>query len=167
MYSKDVLIDSPCVYLIKKQLFTQNNLEFKQTYHEDFGLIPIIILIAKTIVSTEYYLYNYVQVENSITRNEDYQKTLKKMSDCITHYDNMVKTIEKLQISKISKENIKIYYTNAILLKIQDLKPEEQKEYIRKVKERKFYKNIKARNIKQLIKKIILMISVKLYLKIR
>ena len=39
--------------------------------------------------------------------------------------------------------------------------------YIKEFKKRKFSKNIKARNLKQLIKKILLKINVKLYLKIR
>lgn len=167
MYSQDILLDSPCVYLIKKELFTKNNFQFKQTYHEDFGLIPIILLVAKSVASVNEYLYNYVQVGNSITRNEDYQKTIRKMEDCMAHYDNMVITLEKLAVGKKAKENIKIYYTNAILLKLKELNEKERQEYIGKIKARKFSKNIKARNVKQLIKKIILMIDVNLYLKMR
>ena len=167
MYSQDILLDSPCVYLIKKELFTKNNFQFKQTYHEDFGLIPIILLVAKSVASVNEYLYNYVQVENSITRNEDYQKTIRKMADCMAHYDNMVTTVEKLMVGKKAKENIKIYYTNAILLKLKELDEKERKEYIEKIKARKFSKNIKARNVKQLIKKILLKIDINLYLKMR
>lgn len=167
MYSQDILLDSPCVYLIKKELFTKNNFQFKQTYHEDFGLIPIILLVAKSVASVNEYLYNYVQVGNSITRNEDYQKTIRKMEDCMAHYDNMVTTVEKLAVGKKAKENIKIYYTNAILLKLKELNEKERQEYIEKIKARKFSKNIKARNVKQWIKKIILMIDVNLYLKMR
>lgn len=167
MYSQDILLDSPCVYLIKKELFTKNNFQFKQTYHEDFGLIPIILLVAKSVTSVNEYLYNYVQVGNSITRNEDYQKTIRKMEDCMAHYDNMVTTVEKLAVGKKAKENIKIYYTNAILLKLKELNEKERQEYIGKIKARKFSKNIKARNVKQLIKKIILKLDVNLYLKMR
>lgn len=167
MYSQDILLDSPCVYLIKKDLFTKNNFQFKQTYHEDFGLIPIILLVAKSVASVNEYLYSYVQVGNSITRNEDYQKTIRKMEDCMAHYDNMVTTVEKLAVGKKAKENIKIYYTNAILLKLKELNEKERQEYIEKIKARKFSKNIKARNVKQLIKKILLLIDVNLYLKMR
>lgn len=167
MYSQDILLDSPCVYLIKKELFTKNNFQFKQTYHEDFGLIPIILLVAKSVASVNEYLYNYVQVGNSITRNEDYQKTIRKMEDCMAHYDSMVTTVEKLAVGKKAKENIKIYYTNAILLKLKELNEKERQEYIEKIKARKFSKNIKARNVKQLIKKILLLIDVNLYLKMR
>ena len=167
LYSKDVLLDSPCVYVIKKELFTKNNFKFKQTYHEDFGLIPLIILSTKTVVSTNFYLYYYVQAGNSITRNEDYKKTIIKMNDVLAHYDNMLKEIEKMNLSKKTKENVKIFYTNAIILKLNEIDDKDKNYYIKEFKKRKFSKNIKARNLKQLIKKILLKINVKLYLKIR
>lgn len=167
MYSQDVLLDSPCVYAIKKELFTKNNFQFKRTYHEDFGLIPLILLVSKSVVSINEYLYNYTQVGNSITRNEDYQKTIQRMEDCLAHYDNMVTTIKEWQVQKEAKENIKIYYTNAILLNLNELKKKERKEYIKQIRKRKFSQNIKARNLKQLIKKILLMIDIDLYLKMR
>lgn len=167
LYSEDVLLDSPCIYVMKKELFTKYNFQFQGTYHEDFGLIPLLILVAQSVVSTNYYLYSYIQVENSITRNEDYPKTIKRMEDVLLHYDNMIETIGKLQLSKRSKENIKIYYTNAILLKLKELKEKDQKYYIQQMKKRNFAKNIKARNVKQLIKKILLKINIKLYLKLR
>ncbi len=167
LYSEDVLLDSPCIYVMKKELFTKYNFQFKQTYHEDFGLIPLIILVAKSVVSTNYYLYSYVQVENSITRNEDYEKTIKRMEDVLRHYDNMIQTIETLTSSKRAKEDIKIYYTNAILLKLNELKEEDKNYYIKQMKQRRFDKNIKARNGKQLLKKILLKIDIRLYLKLR
>lgn len=167
LYCEDILLDSPCVYVFKKELFTKNSLSFQRTYHEDFGLIPILLLTARSVVSMQDYLYNYVQVENSITRNNDYQKTLQKMDDCLAHYDTMVETIEKLNLSKKAKEDIKIYYTNGILLKLKELKETDKDNYIREMKKRKFRKNIKVRNVKQLFKKILLLINVKLYLKMR
>ncbi|MCI8760794.1 MAG: glycosyltransferase [Clostridia bacterium] len=167
MFSQDRLLDSPCVYLIRKELFTKYNFQFQQTYHEDFGLIPLLLLVAKSIVSLDNYLYNYVQVQNSITRNDDYQKTIQKMEDCLVHYDNMIKTIEKIEIGKRAKEDIKIYYTNAILLKLNELKEEDKNKWIKEIKKRKMSHNIKIRNAKQLIKKIMLQINIKFYLKMR
>ena len=167
LYSEDVLLDSPCVYLIKKELFTENSLKFKGTYHEDFGLIPFIILVAKSVVSLPEYLYQYVQAPESITRNEDYNKTLRKMDDVLFHYDNMINEISKLTLEQGAKENIKIYYTNAIILKLQELKKEDIKKYIKEIQKRQMYKNIKVRNLKQLLKRILLKLNIKLYLKIR
>jgi len=167
LYREDVLLDSPCVYLIKKKLFNENNFKFQRTYHEDFGLIPLIILVAKTVISIPEYLYNYVQAQNSITRTDDYNKIINKMEDVLFHYDNMLKVIEQLKIGEITKENIKIYYTNAIILKLKELNKKNQDKYIQEIKRRKMYKNIKVRNLKQLIKRIVLQYNIGLYLKIR
>lgn len=167
LYSQDVLLDSPCVYLIKKELFKKNNFTFKRTYHEDFGLIPLVIVSAKDIVSTPYYLYSYVQSSNSLMRNDDYNKTLKRIEDVWFHYDNAMNQIDKMNLEKTTKENIKIYYTNAVILKIYELKEEEQKQFIKEIKKRKMYKNIKPRNLKQQIKRYLLKFNIKLYIKMR
>lgn len=166
LYGEDVLLDSPCVYVIKKKLFTENNFKFQRTYHEDFGIIPFIILTAKTVISIHEYLYKYVQAPDSITRTEDYEKTIKKMEDVLFHYDNMLKTIEILDLEEITKENVKIYYTNAIILKLRELKRETQNHCIEEIQKRKMYRNIKPRNLKQLIKRLLLRWNIKLYLKL-
>lgn len=167
LYCEDILIDSPCLYLIKKKLFIENNFTFKRTYHEDFGLIPLIIVNAQSFVSTPYYLYSYVQAPNSITRNSDYKKTIKKFEDALFHYDNALNEIKNMNLNKKVKENIKIFYTNAVILKIQELKEQDKNKYIREIKKRKMYRNIKPRNIKQLVKRILLRCNIKLYLKMR
>ena len=167
LYSQDVLLDSPCVYLIKKELFKKNNFTFKRTYHEDFGLMPLVIVSAKDMVSTPYYLYAYVQSSNSLMRNDDYNKTLKRIEDVWFHYDNAMNQIEKMNLEKTTKENIKIYYTNAVILKIYELKEEDKKQFIKEIKKRKMYKNIKPRNLKQLIKRYLLKFNIKLYIKMR
>ena len=168
LYSTDVLLDSPCVYLIKKELFVKNSLKFTVgTEHEDFGLVPFIIVLAQTMVSVNFYGYYYVQSDNSITRNENYTKTIKKAYDALKHYDNAIILIEILNINKITKQNLKIYYTNAIILKAKELHNDEQKKYIKEIKDRKMTKNIKIRNMKQLIKKILLTMNIKLYLQMK
>lgn len=165
LYYQDVLLDSPCVYIIKKDLFKNN--KFKGTYHEDFGLIPLIVVMAKTVVSLPNYFYNYVQVENSITRNEDYNKTIKKMEQVLFQYDNMIKTIEKFKITDKTRENIKIYYTNAIIMKLKELNKEDRKKFVKELKKRQMFKNLKIRNLKQLLKRLTLHVNVNLYLKMR
>ena len=151
---EDVLLDSPCIYLIKKDLFKNGDLKFKEnTYHEDFGLIPKVILNAKKVVSCNLYGYYYVQSNNSIMR--DKKKTLKKAYDKLSHYDDMLKYIKDLNIEEITKENILIYYTNSIIMSLIDLHGTDEKEYIKEMKKRDMRKNIKVRNLKQLIKRII------------
>ncbi len=104
---------------------------------------------------------------NSIMRGNDYQKTLKKAKDSLLQYDKIIQKLENYDISKQTKENVKLFCTNTILLKIEQLKKEDQREYIEQIKKRKMIKNIKIRNLKQFIKKVLLLINIKLYLKMR
>ena len=168
LYATDVLLDSPCVYVIKKDIFIKNKLEFKVgTEHEDFGLMPFVIVLAKTMISINFYGYHYVQVKGSITRNDSYEKTKKKANDALKQYDEALLKIEKYQLNKKTAETLKIYYTNAILLKIETLEKKDQKQYIKEIRKRKMTKNIKAKDIRQLLRKIILNLNIKWYLSLR
>ena len=162
----DKLIDVPWLYLIKKDYFVKENFEFTvNTFHEDFGLIPMVVAKANTIVSKDIYGYFYVQSDESIIRTTDEIKNVKKANDKLIHYDNMLNRINGLQDK--TKENLKIYYTNVIILTVAELNGEERKKYITQIKKRKMLKNIKVNNYKQLLKKIILNININWYLKLR
>lgn len=163
---KDIYLDTLWSYIIKKSLITENNLYFETgKYHEDFGMIPLMLLKAKQVVSTNDYVYNYVQTDGSIMRDNDEQKTIKKSQDVLYHFDNILEKTKLYNISEKTKENVKIYCTNAILLKVKELKGQAKNEYIKELKKRKIYKNIKIRNIKQLVKKLLLFINIKWYIK--
>ena len=167
LYKQDKMTEVTWGYLYKKDFWKSNKFKFTfGLYHEDFGLTPLILLKAKKVASTDIDGYNYVQTNNSITRGND-DKLYKRAQDLLKHYDNMLEEIEKYNISNRSKENIKIYYTNAIILAANNLKGQEQKQYIKEINKRQMINNIKIRDFKQLIKKIILKISIKLYLKLR
>ena len=168
LYASDVLLDSPCVYVMKKDIFIRNKLLFNVgTEHEDFGLIPFVIVLASSMISIDFYGYQYVQSNGSITRNNDYNKTKKKAYDALKQYDEALIKIEKYNINKNTADYLKIYYTNAILLKTETLEDKDQKQYINEIKKRRMIKNIKSNNIKQLLRKIILLLSIKQYLKFR
>ena len=164
----DELLEPACLYLYKKELFIKNKFEFALgKYHEDFGLIPLIIINANTVSSKDVYGYIYMQSENSITRGENYKKTCRSCKDLLYHYDNMIQIINKINLKQKTKNNIKQYYTNSIILAAKKLKEKEQDEYILEIKKRKLIKNIKAKNIKSAIKKCILYINIKMYLKLK
>lgn len=164
----DVLLDSPCVYMFKKELFIKNNFKFKiNTEHEDFGLIPLVILKAQSMVSINTYGYCYIQTNQSITRNEDYSKTLKRFNDLLLHYDNMIEFINSEKLTPNTMKNIKTYYTNAIIMKLKEINKKDLDVYIQKIKTRKMINNIQITNVKQLIKKFLLLLNIKWYLKLK
>ena len=167
LYKSDVMTEVAWGYIYKREFFVNNNFEFaKGLYHEDFGLIPLVLIKASKVASTDVFRYNYVQTKTSITRGNE-ELRYRRAEDLLKHYDYMLEKIKKYNVSKITKQNIKIYYTNCIILELNNLNDEEQRRYIKQIRKRKMVNNIKARNLKQFIKKLILTCNIKLYLKLR
>ena len=53
----------------------------------------------------------------------------------LAHYDNMLAVIDaNYSISKKTKELVKRYYTNSVILKAGSLKRKEKKQYIKEIK---------------------------------
>ena len=161
---EDTYLEPSWLYIYKSDFFKKNKFKFaKDLYHEDLGLTPLIIINAKTVISSEIYGYYYLQRENSITTDTNYKKRKKRSYDILKHYDNMMDKIESYEINKNTKDSIKIYYTNEVLLQIKELNKDDKKEFIKEIKKRKMVNNIKIRNAKQLLKRILLTINIGLY----
>ena len=166
--TSDKYMDPACIYLYKREFFVENNFKYKLRYHEDFGLTSLIIVQAKTVVSTDICGYNYLQTEESLTRSKDNSKNIDRAKDMLIHYDNMLAVIDaNYDLSEKTKELVKRYYTNSVVLKTRSLKGKEKRNYIKEIKYRMMYKNIKPENLKQKIKRILLKYSISLYLKMR
>ena len=163
----DKYMDPACIYLYKREFFVENNFKYKLRYHEDFGLTSLIIIQAKTFVSTNVFGYNYLQTEESLSRGKDY-KNIDRAKDMLAHYDNMMTLIDAYyNISDETKDLVKRYYTNSVVLKADTLKGEDKKRYIKEIKDRFMYRNIKPENLKQKVKRMLLKYNVSLYLKMR
>ena len=149
----DKMIDTPCLYLFNTEFFKNNSFKFyENTYHEDFGLIPLVIVKAKSFISSSIDGYNYVQVNSSIIRNDDYKKTVKKANDLIIHYDNMKAFIESNNIKEQTKKDLLTYFTNAILQRTKELNTVDKQDYVKQIKKRRLINNIKRNTIKSYIK---------------
>lgn len=153
LFGRDNLLDCLWCYAIKKELIK----EFpKGMYHEDFATMPLMILSANTMVSINKYEYFYVQSKNSIMRNTSEEMERKRLQDKLVHYDNLLRSVNKMSVKKVTAENFAIFATNALLAVVPELDDENKIWFEKELKERKIAKNIKIRSFKQFIKRIIL-----------
>ena len=159
------IVEAAWCYLYNKNYFLNNNFSFKEgTVHEDFGLIPLVILNAHKIKIIDYYGYNYVIRENSIMTSNDYKKTLKKANDFFKHFKYLVKE------SKNIDGNLSIFYSfiaNSIIIKSTTLTKEDYKKYVNELKKLKVFDMLLDDNIGRKVKKYLLQISPKLYYKLK
>ena len=157
-------VENAWAYIYRKDYLIENNFLFKNgTIHEDFGLIPLVIIKANIVNSISYIGYNYVQREGSIMSQNNYEKTKKKVSDFYNHYLFLIEKIEK---TSLDSTIFKSFISNSLILKICELKGNDYKEYKRRLKEQKVYDNLLNDSITRKIKKIFFEISPKLTSKI-
>ena len=127
-------IEMASLYVINRKYYVDNNFEFeKGVYHEDYGLLPLVIATAKKVKSINYLGYNYVQRDGSIMSSNDTEKMKKKMDDMLFLFTKAIKYLDNIPNS----QNVKSFYANSIIDKYNSLNDELKKEYINKIKDLK------------------------------
>lgn len=158
-------VENAWCYAIKRKYYQKEKFSFKKgTIHEDFGLIPLVIIKAKKVNSISYIGYNYLQRQGSIMSNKNYDKTKKKVEDFYNHYHFLEKEIDK---TTLEKEYFKSFIANSLILKITELNHKDYKIYKKILKKEHVFDYVLADNIKRKIKKIILKISPKIFYKLK
>lgn len=156
-------VENAWCYAIKRSYYISEKYQFaKNMIHEDFGLIPLVIMKAKRVKSINYIGYNYRQRQNSIMSTKNYEKTKKKVNDFLKHYTYLITEINK---TKLDSTIFKSFIANSLILKITELEGKDYKEYKKILKEEKVYDNILTDTLPRKIKKVLLKISPRLYYK--
>ena len=161
LISKYHFVENAWAYAIKKDYYLKEKYSFKKgAYHEDFGLLPLIIIKAKVVNSIAYLGYNYYQRTGSIMNSNDYNKTKKKVKDFYDHYLYLKEEISK---TKLDKTYFMSFISNSLILKITELKGKDYKEALTKLKKDNVYNNLLTDNFFRKLKKILVKINPKLY----
>lgn len=144
-------IEMAQLYVINRKYFNKNKFTFtKNVYHEDYGLIPLVIAKANTVKSINFRGYYYVQREGSIMSSNDIDKLKKKMNDMLMLFNNATKYLEKIDGSGA----VKSFYANSIIDKFNSLPNELKMEYNKKIKELNVIDYLLEDNIKRKVKKV-------------
>lgn len=160
MISKYHFVENAWAYLYKKEFYEKNNFKFKEgTIHEDFGIVPLIIMKANIVNSINYLGYNYLQRSGSIMSQKNYEKTKKKVNDFYNHYLYLIDEINK---TDLDSRVFKSFISNSLIIKICELNNKDYKEYKKLLKKEHVYDNLLTDTLPRKIKKQLLRISPKL-----
>ncbi len=159
--------DTPVSYVYKKQYWDKYKFKYEVgRYHEDFGLTPLVILYSEKMISLDFVGYYYVQSDNSITRTIDAQKNKKKAYDMLYHFDKLFNLVNNdNNIDHKTKKLFNSYIANSIILKAKELDNAFFNEYIKELKRRNVITLLLSDTIKRKIKKAILLLNIKAYIK--
>ena len=154
-------VENPCCYAIKRSYYQKEKYEFAKGFlHEDFGLIPLVIMKASRVKSIDFIGYNYRQRQNSIMSTNNREKTKKKVNDFLRHYIFLTNEINK---TNLDATVFKSFIANSLILKITELRGKDYKEYKKILKEERVFDQILADTFPRKIKKVLLKISPKCY----
>lgn len=146
-------VENAWAYCYKTSFYKKNNFEFmKNCIAEDFGLLPLVIAKADKVKALDFIGYNYVQRENSLMRNNDYNKRLKKMEDMIKQSIFLNNQLKKIT----GTEKFIVYINNSLIYYIIFLKYEDYKKYYKFLKSKKFFDSLISDTLKIKIKKMML-----------
>lgn len=161
LITKYHFVENAWCYAIKREYYLKNSFKFKEnTFHEDFGLLPLVIIKAKRVNSIDYIGYNYLQRQGSIMNNKEYTKTKKKVEDMYVHYYYLIKQAKKLDFDT---SIFKSFISNSLIIKITELDVKDYKTYFKRLKNDKVFDNLLNDTVTRKIKKELLRISPKLY----
>lgn len=156
-------VDAACCYAVKRSYYEKEKFQFAEgKIHEDYGLMPLLIIKAKSVNCLSCIGYNYFRRTGSIMTNENYDWTKKKVADFFFHYNFLIEEINK---TKLDSTYFKSFVANSLILKICSLHGKDYREYKKKLKETRVFDNILTDTLPRKLKKILLQVSPKIYYK--
>ena len=160
------LFEAAGLYAYKTSFFKKNNFKYElNKFHEDFGLTPYILFKANFVSFIPNCLYNYVQSDNSITRNDNYDITKKRVYDILFHYDNLHKLFMKSDMDINFRKKINAFLANVIINNAKKLNKRDLLHYLHELKERNVSSELLDDTFVRKLKKKIIKIDIRLYLK--
>ncbi len=147
-------------YAYKRQYWQNNSFLFPVgKYHEDFGLIPEVIIKAKTFCSVNHIGYFYVQSDSSIMRTVNEQKDNQRAFDGLAHFDHLYCVCQNNITDKKVRDKFNSYIANSVIVRINFVYGDVKKQYLKELKKRKVYNLLLSDTFARKIKKIIIKIK--------
>ena len=161
--SKYHFIENSWAYAYNHDFWKKNEFKFMDDcIAEDFGLTPLIIAKADKVKAIPYIGYNYVQRDNSLMNNKNYEIKIKKMKDMLKQATYLKKKLKRIPGSIIIENFIDdslIYYSTT-------LKYGDYKKYNKVLKQNGCFKHLKGTTFKSKIRCILLRINSYIFFKI-
>lgn len=147
-------------YAYKREFWKQNGFSFAVgRYHEDFGLIPQVIMKADSFSSVDDIGYFYVQTASSIIRGTNYEKDVIKANDIQFHSLNHIRFVKKYLENDEVKNKFLSYIANAVIAQSNKLNGADKKKYIQVLKREKIFDMLLQNTLKRKVKRICIKIK--------
>jgi glycosyltransferase involved in cell wall biosynthesis len=144
-------------YAYKTSYWKENGFSFSVgRYHEDFGLIPEIIMKAGSFSAVKHIGYFYVQSSESIMRTQTEEKERRRAFDGLHHFDSLYANAEKVIKDDKIRKKFNSYIANSIITRLGYVFGQTKEEYLKALRERRVAELLLDDTFKRKIKKILI-----------
>ena len=158
--------DTVWSYSYKTTFWKKNRFLFAEgKIHEDFDFLLLIFYYANTMSIINYNGYNYVQRENSLMSDKNYEKIVKSTNDYLSLYINDYEILSK-EKDNLKKKVLLTYGAECVIYASRMLKDKDFISYVKKLKKNKIANKMYSYNKKKSIKKLVAILNVRLYNKL-
>ncbi len=148
-----------CFYAYRKAFWLEEGFRFaKGKYHEDFGLIPEIIVKSKVYTTLDAVGYYYVQSQGSITRMVSPERDNQKAMDVMYHFDHLMEVANGFIRQAPLQSKFHSYLANSLINQIDRVSGSAKATYLNEIRKRRVFDLLLADNWKRKLKKWILKI---------
>ncbi len=150
-----------CGFAYNRKYWTEKGFEFfKGIYHEDFALVPLVILRAEKVCCIELNAYYYVSTDGSITRTNTKERTLRLCADLLKGYDFLVEEYFKEPSDNLLAEKMYLaYIANAVIYRLESLSGDIKSQFKKEVKKRKVIRYLVDDTFKRKLRKCFIRIK--------
>lgn len=145
-------------YAYRTEYWKSSGYEFmKGIYHEDFALIPLVILRAQKVSCLNLEAYYYVSTDNSITRTQTEERRRRLAFDLLQGYDFLVDGFYKYSVkNEYAGKMYLAYASNAVIYRLQTLNGQLKEAFRKEVVKRRVSRHIINDTLKRKLRKLII-----------
>ena len=147
-----------CGFVYSRQYWCKNNFSFfKGIYHEDFALMPLVILKANKVSCIDLDAYYYVDTDGSITRTKSEDRERRLAFDLLKGYDFLLEQYKYCLLkNNYSGKLYLAYAANSVIYRLENLRGSLKSQFRKELRSRKVVKYIIDDTFKRKIRKLLI-----------
>lgn len=149
--------DGACFCAVKRKYWQAQGFRFATgRYHEDFGLIPEVIMKAASFSSIDHVGYFYAQTPVSTMRTANKQKDIQRAFDGLYHFDHLLATSKESIKDETIRRKFHSYIANSMVIRLDYIPSSAKQQYLLELRKRKVFDLLLADTLPRKLKKLLI-----------
>lgn len=153
-----MMFEPACGFAYRTEFWNKNRFAFmKGIYHEDFALIPLVVLRAAKVSTIDLEAYFYVCTDGSITRTATPERIRRLAEDLLKGYDFLIAACKQKPVQNPYAEKMYLaYIANSAIFRLEALEGETKAWFRKEIIRRNVADNLISNTPKRKLRKLLI-----------